>query len=107
MSTRPPQRSAPAVASMLVLCGLMAYGGWFWLKTNSVPAVDIVETDNKTVVLSRSTDYEGVVIDASSLHQPANPELNVDNVADTDTAGLSTATSSTQKQQSHRDLASA
>ena len=33
MSTRPPQRSAPAVASMLVLCGLMAYGGWFWLKT--------------------------------------------------------------------------
>ena len=29
MSTRPPQRSAPAVASMLVLFALMAYGAGF------------------------------------------------------------------------------
>ena len=35
MSTRPPQRSAPAVASMLVVFALIAYGGWFWLTTHN------------------------------------------------------------------------
>ena len=48
MSTRPPQRSAPAVASMLVLFALMAYGGWFWLKTNDLPVLDVAENDTKT-----------------------------------------------------------
>ena len=52
MTTRPPQRSAPAVASMLVLFGLMAYGGWFWLKTNDLPVLDITENDTKTAELS-------------------------------------------------------
>ena len=56
MSTQPPQRSAPAVASMLVLFALMAYGGWFWLKTNSLPAPNSVKIDTKTALLSRSSD---------------------------------------------------
>jgi len=30
MCTRPPQRSAPAIASMLVVCAGIAYGGWYW-----------------------------------------------------------------------------
>jgi cytoskeleton protein RodZ len=32
MSTRPPQRSAPAIASMLVVCAGIAYGGWYWIN---------------------------------------------------------------------------
>ena len=32
MTTRPPQRSAPAVASMLVVFAAVAYGGWFWIN---------------------------------------------------------------------------
>ena len=32
MTTRPPQRSVPAVASMLVLFAAVAYGGWSWVK---------------------------------------------------------------------------
>ena len=43
MSTQPPQRSAPAVASMLVLFALMAYGGWFWPKTISLSVSNSVE----------------------------------------------------------------
>lgn len=92
MSTRPPQRSAPAVASMLVLFALMAYGGWFWLKTNSLPVPNSVETDTKTAVLSRSG---GTAIDVASLDQPAKIDLGVDNLANT--SDLSAAISSTGK----------
>ena len=31
VGTRPPQRSAPAIASMLVVCAGIAYGGWYWV----------------------------------------------------------------------------
>ena len=31
MGARPPQRSAPAIASMLVVCAGIAYGGWYWV----------------------------------------------------------------------------
>ena len=83
MSTRPPQRSAPAVASMLVLFALMAYGGWFWLKTNSLPAPNSVEIDTKTALLSRSSDHGGTAISVASLDQPAKIDVVVDNSADT------------------------
>ena len=36
MSTRPPQRSAPAIASMLVVCAGIAYGGWYWVNGGDV-----------------------------------------------------------------------
>jgi cytoskeleton protein RodZ len=36
MSTRPPQRSAPAIASMLVVCAGIAYGGWYWINGGDV-----------------------------------------------------------------------
>ncbi len=32
MDARPPQRSAPAIASMLVVCAGIAYGGWYWIN---------------------------------------------------------------------------
>ena len=36
MSTRPPQRSAPGIASMLVVCAGIAYGGWYWINGGDV-----------------------------------------------------------------------
>ena len=33
---RPPQRSAPAIASMLVVCAGIAYGGWYWINGGDV-----------------------------------------------------------------------
>ena len=95
MTTRPPQRSAPAVASMLVLFALMAYGGWFWLKTNSLSAPNPVETDTKTAVLSRSSDQVGTAIDVASLDQAAKTNLTVDNSANN--LDLSNAISPTEK----------
>ena len=83
MSTRPPQRSAPAVASMLVLFALMAYGGWFWLKTNDLPVLDVVENDTKTAELSLSPDRQGALINAASLDAPAKIDRVLDNLADT------------------------
>jgi cytoskeleton protein RodZ len=36
MGARPPQRSAPAIASMLVVCAGIAYGGWYWINGSNV-----------------------------------------------------------------------
>ena len=36
MDARPPQRSAPAIASMLVVCAGIAYGGWYWINGGDV-----------------------------------------------------------------------
>ena len=33
----PPQRSAPAVASLFVLMALIGYGGWYWLSGPTTP----------------------------------------------------------------------
>jgi len=36
VGARPPQRSAPAIASMLVVCAGIAYGGWYWINGSGV-----------------------------------------------------------------------
>jgi len=36
VGARPPQRSAPAIASMLVVCAGIAYGGWYWINGGNV-----------------------------------------------------------------------
>ena len=36
VGARPPQRSAPAIASMLVVCAGIAYGGWYWVNGGDV-----------------------------------------------------------------------
>ena len=95
MSTRPPQRSAPAVASMLVLFALMAYGGWFWLKTNDLPVMDVVEDDTMTAALSLSPDRQGALIDAASLDTSAKIDRVLDNLADTQ--GVSANSSSEER----------
>lgn len=76
MSMRPPQRSAPAVASIMVLCAGVAYGGWFWLKTESLSVLDAVETTSKTVIVL--SNQEGIAVDVGSLDTPAtvDPEIN-------------------------------
>ncbi len=95
MNMRPPERSAPAVASMLVLFALIAYGGWFWLKTNSLPVSDLVETDTETAALSLSSDHEVNEIDVPSLDQPIKIDVAINNLANT--ADVTTAISSPEK----------
>lgn len=77
MCTRPPQRSAPAVASILVLCALIAYGGWFWLKTNSLTVLENAENGMKTAALS--LNRKDTVIDVA----PPDPLEKRDLVGDT------------------------
>ena len=36
VGARPTQRSAPAIASMLVVCAGIAYGGWYWVNGGDV-----------------------------------------------------------------------
>ena len=49
----PPQRSAPAVASLFVVLALVGYGGWYWLGGPTTPdataesELAVVEIDNK------------------------------------------------------------
>ena len=94
MSTRPPRRSAPAVASMLVVFALIAYGGWFWLTTHSLPVSDIAETDTKTAALL-STDPEATVISGGSSIPPVDMDLVTDNPDDK--VEISAVASSTEK----------
>ena len=49
----PPQRSAPAVASLFVVLALIGYGGWYWISGLTKPdaaaesELTVVETDSK------------------------------------------------------------
>ena len=49
----PPQRSAPAVASLFVVLALMGYGGWYWISGPTAPdataesELAVVEIDSK------------------------------------------------------------
>ncbi len=42
MTTRPPQHSAAAIASMLVVFAAVAYGGWFFVKGNTEDSTSLV-----------------------------------------------------------------
>ena len=49
----PPQRSAPAVASLFVVLALIGYGGWYWFGEPTTPdataesELAVIEIDNK------------------------------------------------------------
>ena len=53
----PPQRSAPAVASLFVVLALIGYGGWYWISGPTTPnatvesELAVVEIDNKQLGL--------------------------------------------------------
>ena len=62
MTTRPPQRSAPAIASMLVVFAAVAYGSWFWVKGGSEnSAISIIATNEIEKPLKRD---EILILDA-------------------------------------------
>ncbi len=47
MTTRPPQRSAPAIASALVVVAAVAYGSWFWVKGGAQNAKSTITATNE------------------------------------------------------------
>ena len=53
----PPQRSAPAVASLFVVLALIGYGGWYWISGPTTPnatvesELAVVEIDNNKLGL--------------------------------------------------------
>ena len=78
MTTRPPQRSAPAVASMLLVLAAIAYGSWFWVKGSAENSTDLLTATNEPdKPLKRN---ELLILDASfddkpSLKQAPPPAL--------------------------------
>ena len=80
MGTRPPQRSAPAVASLLMLFAGLAYGGWFWLKTDNQSEKVPVETAAKINTLL--PNQENVAIGVTTLDTSAMIEPALDNLTD-------------------------
>jgi cytoskeleton protein RodZ len=102
---RPPQRSAPAIASMLVVCAGIAYGGWYWVNagdvndqmamvpneivaTRSVPAA-MQDTSIDQGTLS-SVPVEGLVKN-QDLTLPAQPEKVITAEAVIPTPSVATA----------------
>jgi cytoskeleton protein RodZ len=93
MNTRPPQRSAPAVASILVLCAGLAYGGWFSLKTDKLSVIDTAETVAKTAM--RLPNQESISIDVVSPDLPATFDLAGNDLADNEEKAAATPTKET------------
>jgi cytoskeleton protein RodZ len=80
MSAHPPQRSAPAVASILVLCAGLVYGGWFWLNAVSPPVLNVAETGLKTAMLA--PNHESISGGVTSLDTPSMTPPASNNMAD-------------------------
>jgi len=64
MTARPPQRSAPAIASICVVLAVMAYGGWYWMNgaRNPEPSagVDLAAVepmDKRSETMERNAVY--------------------------------------------------
>ena len=76
MTTRPPQRSAPAVASMLLVFAAVAYGSWFWVKgdnenskgfSTATNEIDKPLKRNEMLILDASIDDRPSLKQASPL----------------------------------------
>ena len=74
MTTRPPQRSAPAIASMLLIFAAVAYGGWFWVKRDvdnsenfltATNGIDKSLKGNEMLILDASIDGKPSLKEAS------------------------------------------
>ena len=66
-STRPPQRSAPAIASMLVVCAGIAYGGWYWLNGGDVNDQMAMVPNDVAATLSDSAAMRDTLIDQGTM----------------------------------------
>jgi cytoskeleton protein RodZ len=88
VGARPPQRSAPAIASMLVVCAGIAYGGWYWINgsnvndrmtmvPNEIVALPPVPAAIQDTPIDRGT-LSSVPVDGQAQNQdltlPAQPE---------------------------------
>jgi cytoskeleton protein RodZ len=88
MGARPPQRSAPAIASMLVVCAGIAYGGWYWINggdvndrvamvPNEIVAPPPVPAAMQDTLIDKDT-VSSVLVDGQAQNQdltlPAQPE---------------------------------
>ena len=67
MSTRPPQRSAPAIASMLVVCAGIAYGGWYWLNGGDVNDQMAMMPNDVAATPSDSAAMRDTLIDQGTM----------------------------------------
>ncbi|MDC1382151.1 DUF4115 domain-containing protein [Candidatus Puniceispirillum sp.] len=72
MTTRPPQRSAPAVASMLLLFAAIAYGSWFWVKGDTEHSESFVTVTNE--IEKPSKRNEMLILDSSIDDKPSLKE---------------------------------
>ena len=91
MGARPPQRSAPAIASMLVVCAGIAYGGWYWINggdvndrvamvPNEIVARSPVPAAMQDTLIDKDT-VSSVLVDGQAQNQdltlPAQPEKSI------------------------------
>ena len=67
MSTLPPKRSAPAIASMLVVCAGIAYGGWYWLNGGDVNDQMAMVPNDVAVTPSDSAAMRDTLIDQGTM----------------------------------------
>jgi len=67
MNTRPPQRSAPAIASMLVVCAGIAYGGWYWLNGGDVNDQMAMVPNDVAATPSDSAAMRDTLIDQGTM----------------------------------------
>ena len=81
MSTRPPQRSAPVIASMLVVCAGIAYGGWYWINGGDVndqmamAPSEIVETPSIPAAIQDTLIDQRVGSAVLNYHQARSQNL--------------------------------
>ena len=81
MTTRPPQRSAPAVASMLLVVAAVAYGSWFWIKQDAENPESLVTATNE--IKKPLMRNEVVILDASIDDKPSLKQASSRIVAET------------------------
>ena len=83
VGARPPQRSAPAIASMLVVGAGIAYGGWYWINggdvsdgTAMVPH-EVVAPPTVPAAMQDTLIDKGIVSSVPADGQAQNQDLTV------------------------------
>ena len=78
----PPQRSAPAVASLFVVLALVGYGGWYWMSGPATPTLDaeselaVSEIDRKPGQMEKNAIGQRLEFSAGS--KSGSPPSDVD-----------------------------
>ena len=74
VGARPPQRSAPAIASMLVVCAGIAYGGWYWVNGGDVINQMAMVPSEITETLSIPAAMQDTLIDQRATSATPNDD---------------------------------